>query len=694
MLRRMRSAGLASFASLASLASLVALAVACGSKPPPAPAPPPPPPPPTATVADVPPPPPTPSTRQLTEDTPITTPSGAAFTAPKGWWVTEGDVTILEDPEKEMRVSFLEVTESDPTKAVAAAWAVVRPDFSRTIKSTDSPPPIRGWESVTNVDYETKPTEHRAVFALARRFAERHYVALVGAGEAALDRRGAQLNSALWTFAPKGMTEESFKGKAPNDLDAKRTAEIDAFVDEARAQMNVPGVAVAVVSGGKVVYEKGFGTRTLGKKDKITPKTLFMMGSITKSMTTMMEAALVDAGKFTWATPVTDVLPTFALGDAETTKKLTMAYTSCACTGMPRQDLEFVFDYAGVTPEQRVASMKTMKPTTPFGEVFQYSNLLVGAGGYAAGHAFDPKKALGPAYDAAMKAKIFDPIGMKSSTLDFGAAARAEHAMPHAMNYAAEVKPLTLAMEQFVLPVRPAGGTWSNLKDMERYVMTEMAGGVTPEGKRVVSEANLLERRKPNVKTSDTTSYGLGLEVGTFRDLPMLSHDGGTFGFNTLMFMLPEQKFAILVLSNVDGAGGFNGAIHRKIVEEAFDGKDLAKARLAYAVKQRKDEVAREAARITREPDPAWATKLVGVYANPGLGKVKVSVDKKGVLWFDAGEWKSAVGQKKMTDGTVRACLLDPPFPGEALAIGDADGKPTLTLESPQQAYVLTRADK
>ncbi len=689
MLRRMRSA---------ALVSLLTFIVACGSKPPPPPAPTPTP------IPSTPVPPmvdelgpPTPSARQLTDDTPITTPSGATFTASKGWWVTEGDVTILEDPDKEMRVSFLEVAESDPAKAVAAAWSVVRPDFARAIKRTESPPPIRGWDHVTEVEYETKTTEHRAVFALARKFGEKHYVALVGAGDAALDRRSAQLDAALWTFAPKGLAEESFKGKTPNELDAKRTGEIDAFVEEARIALSVPGTAVAIVSGGKVVYEKGFGTRTLGKKDKVTPKTLFMMGSIGQSMTTMMEATLVDAGKFTWTTPVTDVLPTFALGDPETTKKLTLAYTSCACTGMPRQDMEFLFEYAAVTPEQRVASMKGMKPTTPFGEVFQYSNLLVAAGGYAAGHAFDPKKALGPAYDAAMKAKIFDPIGMKSSTLDFTAAARAEHATPHSANVAYEVKPIPLAMEHFSLPVRPAGGTWSNLKDMERYVMTEMAGGVTPEGKRVVSEANLIERRKPNVKMGDTQSYGLGLGVGTYRDLPILWHDGGTFGFTTLMFMLPEQKTAILVLSNVVDAGAFNGAVQRKIIEELFDGKDLAKPRVAYAQKQRKDEVERELAKITREPDKEWSAKLVGVYTNPSLGKVKVTLDKKGVLWFDAGEWKSALGQKKMTDGTIKACLLDPPLTGTELTIGGGGGdesKATLTLESPQQAYTFTRDPK
>jgi len=137
-----------------------------------------------------------------------------------------------------------------------------------------------------------------------------------------------------------------------------------------------------------------------------------MIGSITKPMTTLMEATLVDAGTFRWETPVTAVLPSFALGDPETTKKVAMWHMSCACTGMPRQDMEDIFEFEGVTPEQRIASMKTMKPTTAFGDTFQYSNLMVSAGGFASAHAFDPKRSLGDAYDAAMHDKVFEPIGM------------------------------------------------------------------------------------------------------------------------------------------------------------------------------------------------------------------------------------------------------------------------------------------
>jgi CubicO group peptidase (beta-lactamase class C family) len=636
----------------------------------------------------------TPTARQLTDDTSITTPSGATFTAPKGWWVTQStDSVVLEDPDRALKTTLVETPEADAMKAIDASWQKVQPGFAlKRLHDPESPPPIRGWEAVTNQDYDTKVADQRVVFAMARRYNGTSFVALIDSARDAMGRRAAQLDTALWTFQPSGMHEESFKGKTPRTIDDARAKELDAFIEQARVKLDVPGAAVGIIEGGKVVYEKGFGARALGKKDPVTPDTLFMIGSITKSMTTMMEATLVDAGKIAWDTPVTKVLPSFALGDADLTEKLAMWHTACACTGMPRRDMEFLFEFANVTPEQRIASMKTMKPTTGFGETFQYSNLMVAAGGYAAAHAYDDKHSVGDAYDAVMKKNIFEPIGMKSTTLDFTAALRANHAMPHAESVDGAPHPIPIAEEHFVTPLRPAGGVWSSVHDMERYVMTEMADGVSPDGKRVVSAANLHERRKQRVRSSDVGGYGLGLGVGTFRDLPVLEHDGGTFGFGTMMFMFPEQNIAIISLTDTSNGGAFNAVVHRKVIEEIFEGaRDLAGPRVEFFVKSKQANIAKELEKLNREPDPKWVKGLAGTYANADLGKITLAAAAKGGT-LDAGEWKSAFGQKKETDGTIKVELIDPPVAGFELVVGGDEAHPTLTLNDEQVKYVFERA--
>ncbi len=82
----------------------------------------------------------------------------------------------------------------------------------------------------------------------------------------------------------------------------------------------------------------GHGVRSLATGKPVTPTTRFMIGSTTKSLTTLLMAVLADRGLLTWDTPVTQILPSFALGDAATTAAVTLRHTVCACTGMPRQD--------------------------------------------------------------------------------------------------------------------------------------------------------------------------------------------------------------------------------------------------------------------------------------------------------------------------------------------------------------------
>jgi CubicO group peptidase (beta-lactamase class C family) len=450
-----------------------------------------------------------------------------------------------------------------------------------------------------------------------------------------------------------------------------------------------------VVAGGSIVYAKGFGVRALGTSDPVTADTVFLMGSVTKSMTTMMQATLVDVGALAWDTPVTTALPGFELGDPQLTSELVMWHMSCACTGMPRQDLETLFEYGSVSPEQRIASMRTMKPTARLGERYQYSNLMMTAGGYAAAHAFDPGRSLGDAYDAVMRRNVFEPIGMTSTTFDFATAAAADHAMPHALDIDGVTHVLPLVVEHMVVPIRPAGGAWSSARDMARFVMTEMARGMSPGGTRVVSETNLLERRKPRIPMDDGEHYGLGLVVGTYHGRPVLDHGGGTFGFRTLMLMLPEQGIALVVLTNTTGAGGdFTDVVKRKVLEAFFaDAEDSARSRLELHVNGRRERIDQTLAGLTHAPDPAWVSALAGTYGNASLGTVQIRAGASGGT-LDAGEWQSAFARKQQPDGTVKIVLVDPPLAGGEITVTGDAAHPTLAVEYEQQTYVFERVGR
>ena len=173
-------------------------------------------------------------------------------------------------------------------------------------------------------------------------------------------------------------------GVAPLPLTGERLATFEAYVAAKLAEIHVPGAAVAVVQGGEVAFLQGFGVRELGRPAPVTADTLLRIGSVTKSFSSLLAATLVDAGRLSWETPLVDLLPTFAVADPDLTPRLTVRDAFCACTGLPRRDLEFIFNAHALTPERLIADMAQLPLTAPFGEKYQYSNQMVAAGGFAA----------------------------------------------------------------------------------------------------------------------------------------------------------------------------------------------------------------------------------------------------------------------------------------------------------------------
>jgi CubicO group peptidase (beta-lactamase class C family) len=491
-----------------------------------------------------------------TNDTAVELGSKAALTVPKGWIILQQSPELVHvtGPERDIDIFFVDGTEVDSRdQAVAQAWKKVSGAPSK-IADQATLPGRDGWDAMSQIVCVTPTQESRAVVAVALQLGKRWYVHIVRGTNAAIGRRGAQLGTLIESFKVPGMKKESLVGKTAK-LDSATLNSFSEFVDEARNMSNVPGVAIAVVSGDKILLEKGFGVKTQGGQNKITPNTKFMIGSTTKSLTTLMMARLVDAQKFDWNTSVTKLMPSFALGDARTTAAVTMQNTVCACTGMPRRDLEFIFQFDNISAEARIASMKEMQPTTGFGETFQYSNLMVSAGGYVAAKSAEPGKNLDAAYDAVMKREVVTPLGMTSTTFDMKTAQRGDFALPHGQSLSVDMQytPFPLHTEEAVAAVRPAGAAWSTVRDLARYVQLELGKGKV-NGKQLVSELNMQLRITPQIKISDTESYGLGLFIGKDAGVVSLGHGGNTIGFTSDLFWLPEHNVGVIMLSNAGQA--------------------------------------------------------------------------------------------------------------------------------------------
>ena len=624
-------------------------------------------------------------------DTPRTTVLGNTFIAPAGWTVAvRGPATVVAPPEGGSAIALVDVRAPSADSAVAAAWRAYKPDAAWPLKVVNQKTDRDGWTERAEFVYQTSPNERRDVSADVQRAGDVYTVALYDMAQEVGEKRLAQISLLYGELLPKGYTRETFAGKKAHRLDAARIAELGRFVETAMKETGVPGVGLGLIENGKVVFADGFGTRELGGAEKVDGSTLFMVASNTKAMTTLMLGRLVDEGKLTWDTPVTELLPSFKLGSAETTRQVRVKHLICACTGLPRQDYEWLFQFDGMTPDSALASLATMQPTSGFGELFQYSNPLAGAAGLVGGHVAYPDLPLGSAYDRAMQTLVFDPLGMRATTFDYAAALRENHAMPHSPD--PDGKPAAAVMEvnYSIIPVRAAGAAWSNVRDMLAYVGMELADGKLPGGRPYVSHDVLLARRKAQVPLGKDASYGMGLMVDNQYEVSVVHHGGDMVGFHSDMMWLPEQGVGAVVLTNGDPGWIIRSLFRRKLLEVLFDGRPEADAQTAAAAKSFYQSLAADRKLLTIPADPAAAHELAGHYRNQALGDIAVRREGDATV-FDFGEWKSEMASRRNPDGTVSFLTIAPGLLGFEFVVGGGAAR-TLTVRDAQHEYVFQEA--
>jgi CubicO group peptidase (beta-lactamase class C family) len=633
-----------------------------------------------------------PAPEVVTADKHTATPGGAAFTVPAGWSITTApSLALLEPPEADSRIAIVDTQAADARSAVEAAWKIYRPDAKRPLKVTTPQPGRDGWEERHVFVYETSPNERAVAQAVALRAAGRWTVAILDGTQPTFEKRAAPAGLVLQSLRPKGYQRESFAGRKAGALDSGRIAQLRQFVETSMQTLGIPGASIALIDGGKVVFEGGFGVRELGKPEPVDADTLFLAASNTKGMTTLLLALLADEKRLAWDQPVTELYPKFKLGDAKTTAQVQVRHLICACTGLPRQDMEWIFEFRKATALSSLELLGTMQPTSSFGEVFQYSNLMASAAGYIGAYLDNPKEELGAAYDEAMRKRIFVPLAMHSTTFDYARAQKGNHARPHSDDVDGKPAVSSMDFNYAIVPHRPAGGVWTSAHDLIRYVQLELNRGKLPGGKVLVSEENLLARRKPQVASGENRTYGMGLSVDTGWGIPIVHHGGSLSGFKSDIMLLPDHGIGAVVLTNSDNGGMLLRPLMRRLVEVVFDGKPEAAEDVASRAAAYKAFRAKSRERLVIPPDSEQIAKLAARYSSGALGEITVR-RKDAATVFDFGEWNSAVASRKNDDGTVSFLSTDPGVIGFEFVVGERGGKRVLILRDAQHEYVFTEA--
>lgn len=334
--------------------------------------------------------------------------------------------------------------------------------------------------------------------------------------------------------------------------------QIDSVAEQTLRTFNVPGVAVAVIKDGKVVHSKGYGVRSIKSNQRVDENTLFGVASNTKAFTAAALGMLVDAQKITWDTKVIDVIPEFKLYDPYVTSEFTIRdlLTHRSGLGLGAGDLMIWPDSSTVDKKQLIHNLRYLKPVSSFRTKYDYDNLLyIVAGDVVA-------RVSGMSYEDFIESKIINPLGMTKTAASWYRLKDKSNVIDGHAPY--EGKLLTVGLS-FGEIANAAGGMYSNITDMSKWVMAMIDGGRYGENlsQKLFSPSVHRELWTPQTIISggnmgSFSSYGLGWFLSSINGKFQAMHTGGLSGIVTQVAILPELKLGIIVLTNQQSGAAFS----------------------------------------------------------------------------------------------------------------------------------------
>lgn len=427
---------------------------------------------------------------------------------------------------------------------------------------------------------------------------------------------------------------------------------IDSIAQQALQTFNVPGMAVAVVKDGQVIHAKGYGVRSIRTGAPVDENTLFGIASNTKAFTAAALGILVDEGRLKWDDRVTDYIPEFVLYDPYVTREFTIRdlLTHRSGLGLGAGDL-MIWPENNRPLSEIIHNLRYLKPVSSFRSRYDYDNLMY----IVAGEVIARVSKM--SYDTFIETRIMEPLGMNRSCISWDKVMQRTNIIDAHVPVDGRLE-VAEKMPSDILEA--AGGIYSNLTDMSKWILMQLNGGMyrsIQQGQGQVEKQLFSEKVHrdmwtpvtpiPVSRSGDYTThfaaYGLGWNLSDINGYLKVQHSGGLMGMVTLVTMVPGLNLGILVFTNQQ-----SGACMRAVTAAILDGylNVSGKDRIGqYSAAEHKgfeeaaavlEKVQQEMASIPTSAasrfDPALFT---GTYSDNWFGKVSITLED-GRLWFAA----------------------------------------------------------
>jgi len=323
---------------------------------------------------------------------------------------------------------------------------------------------------------------------------------------------------------------------------------IDAYVEGQRRRLNIPGISLAIVEGGKITHLRGFGRARPGGEAP-TPQTPFAIGSVTKSFTALAVMQLVEAGKVELDAPVQRYLPWFRVADPQASAQITVRHLLNQTSGFSQPTgmapLANLDNSPGAT-ERQARTLAACKLARPPGSAFEYSNVNYNLLGLVI------EAASGETYPDYIQQHIFEPLEMRHSHTSKAAAKQDGMAVGH-LSWFGFPRPVPdLPMSAGSLP---SGQLIASTEDMAHYLIAQLNEGCYKDA-QILSPEGMAEMHRPVAENRAMGHlfghYGMGWMVEDADQGRRVSHNGFVPDFFGYVALLPGQKRGLVLLANAN----------------------------------------------------------------------------------------------------------------------------------------------
>lgn len=365
-------------------------------------------------------------------------------------------------------------------------------------------------------------------------------------------------------------------------------SQLDKVVIEELKERNTPGAAVAIIQGDRVVYAKGYGVASVETGAPVTPDMLFRLGSTTKMLTAAALVTLAAREKIKLDAPIGGYVKGLSPRLAQATAHHLLSNTS----GMR----DFAAPFISNDDEALGKSVRIWKDDVFFteaGRINSYSS----PGFWLSGLVIE--EVGGKPYADMMDELIFKPVGMQRTTLRPLSAMTYPIAIGHSVE--GNSKPIVMRPLFNNTAMWPAGSIFSSVNDLSRFVIAMMNGGRV-EGKQVLDPLVVSKLPAPHVLLPGETDahYGYGLLRFNQRGVRVVMHGGFSRGYGSMIQMVPEHRFAVIVVTN--RSGETLNKTRTKALELALPLKAEEEQRAAPALPMSRAELANYAGVYSHDP--------------------------------------------------------------------------------------------